>query len=290
MSNLVVKMMSGELLPDENKAKGFTLVEAFGQVTCERNAEGKPRIEIPTEDGRLAAYFPEGNTYLIKNGKTVASFSHEVYIEGSTLKRINVLSDDIILNSAYYIFNEAEKDDTPNYENILLVDSNIYCDEIVKTLGDKDYLIEKEIFHPEYKRNFVVFLKKPIRIYVGDISIRKTEPSIFNLPMWIKSHKNVNPLKGWYVQHDEIHWFLKPDMMKLIGDAQHISDVNELLDRSSHLLPKLIMLPPEANESGPSTYVNHKINTDYIFIGFFNEANPFERQRVYALRYEFAIQ
>lgn len=74
MSNLVVKMMSGELLPDENKAKGFTLVEAFGQVTCERNAEGKPRIEIPTEDGRLAAYFPEGNTYIIKNVKQLLVF------------------------------------------------------------------------------------------------------------------------------------------------------------------------------------------------------------------------
>jgi hypothetical protein len=31
-TNLVVKMMSGEDLPDNDVSKGFTLVEAFGEV------------------------------------------------------------------------------------------------------------------------------------------------------------------------------------------------------------------------------------------------------------------
>lgn len=201
-----------------------------------------------------------------------------------------MLSDDIILNSAYYISSKAEKNDIPHYENILLVDSNIYCDEIAKTLGNKDYLIEKEIFHPVCKINFVVFLKKPINPYGGDLSIRETDPSIFNLPMWVKSHKNVNPLKGWYIQHDEIHWFLKPNMGSLVSSSTYVEDINKVLETPPHLLPKLIMLPPEANEPGPSIYANHKISNDYILVGFFNGSSPFERQRIYALREAFVIQ
>ena len=46
-SNLVVKMMSGQDLMDTNTSKGFTLVEAHGEVTCLRGADGKPSISIP---------------------------------------------------------------------------------------------------------------------------------------------------------------------------------------------------------------------------------------------------
>lgn len=76
MSNLVVKMMSGENLADSNGSKGFTLVEAYGEVRCVRDRDGKPLIEIPLESGQVAMYHPEGNTYLLKNGKTVASYSY----------------------------------------------------------------------------------------------------------------------------------------------------------------------------------------------------------------------
>ena len=76
MSNLVVKMMSGENLADSNGSKGFTLVEAYGEVRCVRDRDGKPLIEIPLESGQVAMYYPEGNTYLLKNGKTVASYSY----------------------------------------------------------------------------------------------------------------------------------------------------------------------------------------------------------------------
>lgn len=78
MSNLVVKMMSGENLADSNQSKGFTLVEAYGEVRCVRDLEGKPRIEIPLECGQVAMYHPEGNTYLLKNGKTAATFSYSL--------------------------------------------------------------------------------------------------------------------------------------------------------------------------------------------------------------------
>lgn len=78
MSNLCVKMMSGEGLPDEDSTKGFTLVEAFGEVICERDEEGRPRISIPREDEEHPRiFFPQGNTYLLKNGKTVATFAFD---------------------------------------------------------------------------------------------------------------------------------------------------------------------------------------------------------------------
>ena len=78
-SNLVVKMMSGQDLMDTNTSKGFTLVEAHGEVTCLRGADGRPSISIPLEGGQVALYHPEGNTYVIKNGKTVASFAYSEY-------------------------------------------------------------------------------------------------------------------------------------------------------------------------------------------------------------------
>lgn len=69
-------MMSNEDKPDTNNSKGFRLVEAFGEVLCSRDAEGKPLITIPQEDGPSILYHPEGNTYILQNGKTIASFSY----------------------------------------------------------------------------------------------------------------------------------------------------------------------------------------------------------------------
>lgn len=70
--------MSSENLADSNQSKGFTLVEAYGEVRCVRDLEGKPLIEIPLECGQVAMHHPEGNTYLLKNGKTVASFNYQL--------------------------------------------------------------------------------------------------------------------------------------------------------------------------------------------------------------------
>jgi hypothetical protein len=78
-SNLVVKMMSGENLADDNTSKGFTIVEAYGEVFCSRDAEGKPVVSIPLETGQHALYHPEGNVYVIKNNKTVATFAYSGY-------------------------------------------------------------------------------------------------------------------------------------------------------------------------------------------------------------------
>lgn len=77
-SNLVVKMMSGEDLPDDNTSKGFRLVEAYGEVVCERMDDNSPLIKIPLENGPTVHYHPEGNTYVMKNGKTVATFAFAV--------------------------------------------------------------------------------------------------------------------------------------------------------------------------------------------------------------------
>lgn len=90
MSNLVVKMMSGESLADSNGAKSFSLVEAYGEVRCVRDTGGKPRIEIPLECGQIAMYHPEGNTYLLKNGKTVATFNYHLQSD-VTVKAIDTI-------------------------------------------------------------------------------------------------------------------------------------------------------------------------------------------------------
>ena len=90
MSNLVVKMMSGENLADSNGSKSFTLVEAYGEVRCVRDRDGKPLIEIPLESGQVAIYHPEGNTYLLKNGKTVASYSYTLQSD-VTVKAIEMI-------------------------------------------------------------------------------------------------------------------------------------------------------------------------------------------------------
>ena len=90
MSNLVVKMMSGESLADSNTSKSFTLVEAYGEVRCVRNNDGKPVIEVPLESGQVALYHPEGNTYLLKNGKTVATFNYQLQAD-ATVKAIEMI-------------------------------------------------------------------------------------------------------------------------------------------------------------------------------------------------------
>lgn len=86
MSNIVVKMMSGEDLADENTSKGFELVEAFGEVKCHRKEDGAPLISIPLENGMTGLYHPEGNTYILHKGKTVSAFSY------SELKDVKVNS------------------------------------------------------------------------------------------------------------------------------------------------------------------------------------------------------
>lgn len=82
--------MSGENLADSNQSKGFTLVEAYGEVRCVRDLEGMPVIEIPLESGQVAMYHPEGNTYLLKNGKTVANYSYTLQSD-VTVKAIEMI-------------------------------------------------------------------------------------------------------------------------------------------------------------------------------------------------------
>lgn len=105
MSNLVVKMMSGENLADSNGSKGFTLVEAYGEVRCVRDQDGKPLIEIPLESGQVAMYHPEGNTYLLKNGKTVASYSYTLQSD-VTVKAIEMIKSN---NSDWQYYSECAR-------------------------------------------------------------------------------------------------------------------------------------------------------------------------------------
>ncbi len=85
MNKVLVKMMSGENLSDRNPSKSFLLVESHGAVNCARDDNGKPRIQIPTDVGKIATYYPLGNTYIIENGKTIATFLFK--LEGDDVKK-----------------------------------------------------------------------------------------------------------------------------------------------------------------------------------------------------------
>ena len=69
MKSIVIKMMSNEDKPDTNNSKGFRLVETEGEVLCTRDNDGKPIITVIKEEGPSEVYHPEGNTYILQNGK-----------------------------------------------------------------------------------------------------------------------------------------------------------------------------------------------------------------------------
>lgn len=79
MKSIVIKMMSNEDKPDTNNSKGFRLVETEGEVLCTRDNDGKPIITVIKEEGPSEVYHPEGNTYILQNGKTIATFAYADY-------------------------------------------------------------------------------------------------------------------------------------------------------------------------------------------------------------------
>jgi len=280
MSNLVVKMMSGELLPDENKAKGFTLVEAFGQVTCERNAEGKPRIEIPTEDGRLAAYFPEGNTYLIKNGKTVATFNYELYVESAPEFKIINQS---LLDNSFLVITDADFDKIPLFANRVLVADELFNAKpsTSSIMYSKGFRLDEQFLHLELKKGFWLYSREPHHVHQYNPVKSPLKGDIFTLPLWVKTHLNACPLEGWYVKHDEIHWVLRPDPSWYIKNAKIYKTT---IDIMPHELPKVIMLPMETlNELSTTDFMRE----DYTLIDYFVPVEGNERFAVFGLLKEF---
>lgn len=75
---LVLKMMSGQNAADTNTSKGFTLVHLPDRVSISfsHDENGLPQIQVVDTDGEREFFSPGGNTYVMENGKTVASFAH----------------------------------------------------------------------------------------------------------------------------------------------------------------------------------------------------------------------
>lgn len=73
---LVVKMMSGEDLPDSNTSKQFDLIVSDHIVSCIRDDQGVGSIITLSKDGTEQEYPMKGNAYVMQNGKTIASYAH----------------------------------------------------------------------------------------------------------------------------------------------------------------------------------------------------------------------
>ncbi len=150
MSNLCVKMMSGENLPDEDSTKGFTLVEAFGEVICGRTDDGKPRITIPREETEHPqVYFPEGNTYLLKNGKTVATFAYTSHKAALTkLVKTEGRKCEKYLAHGSCIFMEAHFDNIEPTKYIIILPELERIDGMLFIEGNQ-YIYVDSFHHPE---------------------------------------------------------------------------------------------------------------------------------------------
>lgn len=81
---LTLKMMGPENVADSNPSKTFTLVmvPARSNIHFTRRDSGCPSILVTDLDGEAEEYLPEGNTYVLENGKTVATFAHMAPPEG----------------------------------------------------------------------------------------------------------------------------------------------------------------------------------------------------------------
>lgn len=75
---IVLKMMSGEDLGDSHPSKGFSLVSVpdSANVGFFRAENGTPQVSVTTIDGEQETYSPVGNTYVLENGKTIASYAY----------------------------------------------------------------------------------------------------------------------------------------------------------------------------------------------------------------------
>lgn len=75
---LTVKIMSGQDISDSNPSKGFALftLASTSRIYFERNDSNNPELRVDREDGVQEMYYPQGNVYVMENGKTIASFAH----------------------------------------------------------------------------------------------------------------------------------------------------------------------------------------------------------------------
>lgn len=80
--SMFLKMMSGYDLPDENNAKPCTIVPISekSKVYFDRNEYGAPVVTVVDADGDGVDYYPEGNTYLTEDRRTITAYSYSEYV------------------------------------------------------------------------------------------------------------------------------------------------------------------------------------------------------------------
>lgn len=74
---LTLKMMKDSPLPDADSAKQFVLWQApaGSQIEFLRCVDGSPSVLV-SYPGGIESFSPGGNTYVMQDGKTIATFAH----------------------------------------------------------------------------------------------------------------------------------------------------------------------------------------------------------------------
>lgn len=77
---LTLKMMGGQDLADCSPSKSFVLVDLQPGSAIEfgRGHENKPEITVINRDGGIEKWAPEGNTYVMQEGKTISTFAYSL--------------------------------------------------------------------------------------------------------------------------------------------------------------------------------------------------------------------
>ena len=76
---LILKIMGSQKLLDSHPSKSFQLVQidpqakiSFGRLA----PDGVANVFVVHPDGSCDDYQPQGNVYVLENGKTIATFAH----------------------------------------------------------------------------------------------------------------------------------------------------------------------------------------------------------------------
>lgn len=95
--SIFLKMMSGYDLPDENNAKPCTVLPLSDKCKVEfgRDEYGAPVVNVTYEDGTIETYYPDGNTYLTEDRRTIATYAYSEYVSPGRRTTVEVTMKDL---------------------------------------------------------------------------------------------------------------------------------------------------------------------------------------------------
>ncbi|ENP0524961.1 hypothetical protein ACCH40_002441 [Salmonella enterica] len=95
--SIFLKMMSGYDLPDENNAKPCTVLPLSDKCKVEfgRDEYGAPVVNVTYEDGTIETYYPDGNTYLTEDRRTIATYAYSEYVSPGRRMTVEVTMKDL---------------------------------------------------------------------------------------------------------------------------------------------------------------------------------------------------